>query len=161
MSMAPGSYRSCGADFFVGQTLASSKLFVNSFQDCLEFPCVKALLLRRFNGHRLAESRWSSHLLAPRCAAVLPGYAEGVQCEARVRERNESGLGFGPIGRQCSREADEDVCGIGLCDQHRRMVTRWIDGREELRPDADHMFAKWGVTRTAPFVGEHDLYPID
>ncbi|HJS93752.1 MAG TPA: hypothetical protein VJ741_05775 [Solirubrobacteraceae bacterium] len=84
-----------------------------------------------------------------------------VQCQARIRERDDHGMGYGPIGRQCSRDSDEDVCGISLCDQHRRMVTCWIDGCEELSPDAEAIFQRWGVTPTAPFVGEHELYPVN
>jgi hypothetical protein len=45
----------------------------------------------------------------------------------------------------CSRTSDGDVCGVQLCDQHRRMVTHWAGGKEELNPRAAKVFASWGV----------------
>lgn len=61
---------------------------------------------------------------------------------------------------QCSRNAAGDVCGIPLCGQHRDMVTQWVDGREELSRRAARLFEAWHVTPSAPFVGEHELYPV-
>jgi hypothetical protein len=83
------------------------------------------------------------------------------QCEAMIRARDEWGFGYGDYERQCSREADEPrVCGIGLCDQHRRKVTEWRDGCEVLAPSASRTFERWGVEPSAPFVGEHELYTV-
>jgi hypothetical protein len=78
------------------------------------------------------------------------------QCQAHIRQRDEWGIGSGAYGRQCSRDAMTHVCGIYLCDQHRRMVTRWLDGREQLDPRADRMFAAWGAAASQPFVSEDD-----
>jgi hypothetical protein len=72
----------------------------------------------------------------------------GIQCEARIWvsfDREE------PRGRQCARAADEPVCGVWLCWQHREVVTTWADGAERLSPGAEKEFAAWGVTASAPF----------
>jgi hypothetical protein len=53
---------------------------------------------------------------------------------------------------RCSRDADSEVCGVPLCWQHRRAVTCWDDGVEQLRKRADDVFATWRVSRSAPFV---------
>jgi hypothetical protein len=97
-------------------------------------------------------------------ATVLPVE----QCHARIKERTLTleqrlrGTWYHDLPTsedRCSRSADGDVCGIPLCDQHRRMVTQWIDGQEELSPRAARLFERWGVAPSTPFIGEHDLYP--
>jgi hypothetical protein len=89
-----------------------------------------------------------------------------MQCEARIRERTLSleerlrGIWYFdlPVSDvRCSRSANGDACGIELCDQHRRRVTQWVDGQEQLSPRAPKVFASWGVEPCAPFVGEHEL----
>jgi len=88
---------------------------------------------------------------------AFDGYGRRVtQCEARIRDRDEWGFGFGDYGRQCSRGSDGHVCGVELCQQHRRMVTQWRDGQEMLADHAAHRFAQWGVESSAPFIPEYD-----
>jgi hypothetical protein len=90
------------------------------------------------------------------------------QCEAKIREPltldlSLRGYTFGttPISdMQCSRSADGEVCGVYLCDQHRRQVTTWHDGAEILRPRVDCTFARWGLRRHGKFVPESDLFPL-
>jgi len=90
------------------------------------------------------------------------------QCEALIRERTLTleqrlrGQWYFDLptsNDRCSRSANGDVCGIHLCDQHRRMVTQWVEGQEELSPRAERLFERWEVAPSAPFVGEHELYP--
>jgi len=79
-------------------------------------------------------------------------------------QRRLEGHSFGTLPTsdvQCSRSATGDVCGVNLCDQHRRMVTAWSDGCERLSGRAEHLFAECRVAPSAPFVGEHELYPLE
>ena len=84
------------------------------------------------------------------------------QCEAKIREPLTPSLrvrGYttatAPVSDiQCSRLSDGPVCGVYLCGQHRRKVTRWDDGHEVLSPRYLEWFAEWGVAPSAEFIPE-------
>jgi hypothetical protein len=90
------------------------------------------------------------------------------QCEAKIREPltldlSLRGYSFGttPISdTQCSRCADGEVCGVLVCDQHRRQLTEWRDRKEWLRPRVDAKLTQWGLSRRSDFVPESDLLPL-
>lgn len=97
----------------------------------------------------------SAHLVAAPDARTM---TLTVDCAARIKV-----LGKWPwswevtgYGRYCSRRADDLVCGIPVCSQHRNAVTTWADGEERLAPNAERVFATWGVTPSAPFYPEYD-----
>lgn len=55
----------------------------------------------------------------------------------------------------CSLSPTGEVCGVKLCDVHRRMVTTWVGGAEVLRERrAAQLFADWGVVPTKSFTPE-------
>lgn len=87
-------------------------------------------------------------------------------CEAKILELfdhlRHSSFSERPVSDiPCPFSATGDVCGVRLCDTHRRMVTSWEGGRERLRElRAERLFAAWGVERAQDFVGEHELYPL-
>ena len=72
-----------------------------------------------------------------------------MQCEARIRTSFELP---DPRGRRCGLAADGPVCGVWLCWQHRKVVTQWVDGVEQLAPRAEKEFEAWGVVPTERFV---------
>jgi hypothetical protein len=83
-----------------------------------------------------------------------------MQCEARVRRGLAEPAEPGLFPRRYIRAAESFVCGIAVCDQHRRIVTAWIDGVEQLNDAAQRIFARWRVEPRGPFVPEDEQEPI-
>jgi hypothetical protein len=121
-------------------------VFVNSVQ---EIPCL-----------RLKHTVSSLVSLREMGIASRSLWSLAMQCEARIHTRIEP-AGVGRRGRRCRRPAESCVCGIGVCDQHRRVVTEWVNGKEQLNWLALREFDACGVEPRGPFISEDEQEPLE